>query len=137
MTMGDVLAVSSAAPIFSAEIPGLPPSLWAAYHKGQVLTRIAREWREMAVWHLRSRKVTFANEVLSVGRYFALLELIAPVRGKWDVDNREKLVFDALTLANIWPDDSRMDGHTTVFRRGKVDTTCVTLWRFGAGGVRE
>ena len=134
MTLGDVFAISSVAPLLNVEIPGLPPSLWASYHQGKHLTQPAREWRDTAIWCLRG--TGFRSDKIPA-RYFVLLELVSPTRGRWDVDNREKLVFDALTLANIWPDDSRMDGHTTVFRRGKVEQTCVSLWRFGAGGVRE
>ena len=52
-------------------------------------------------------------------------------RGRWDVDNRYKLLLDALTEAGIWADDSRIDdlrGVVEVDGRRKSPETVVTIW---------
>lgn len=91
-------------------LPGLPPSLWQAYIQrrggnGKALTREATEWRRVAILAAR---LQHRGEPVQ-GRLSVVVRFRARDRGVWDIDNRYKLLLDALTTAKVWPDDNRID----------------------------
>jgi Holliday junction resolvase RusA-like endonuclease len=52
-------------------------------------------------------------------------------RGRWDIDNRYKLLLDALTEAGVWADDRLIDdlrGVVEIDGRRKSPETAVTIW---------
>lgn len=91
-------------------IPGLPPSLWQAYLQrrggaGKALTRESKEWLRVAILAAR---LQHSGEPVR-GRLSVVVRFRAKDRGVWDIDNRYKLLLDALTTAGVWPDDNRID----------------------------
>lgn len=91
-------------------LSGLPPSLWGAYYQrrggpGKCLTPKASAWKNGAILEARCayRRKPLQGR-LSVTVYFRVKS-----RGRWDIDNRYKLLLDALTEAGVWADDSRID----------------------------
>lgn len=113
-------------------LTGLPPSLWGAYHQrrngyGKCLTAKASSWKNRAV--IEARRV-YRGKPLN-GRLGVIVRFKVKSRGRWDVDNRYKLLLDALTEAGIWADDSRIDdlrGVVEVDGRRKSPETVVTIW---------
>lgn len=100
----------SEAPVAEIVLTGLPPSLWTAYHQrrggpGKCLTPKASAWKNGAIIEARCayRRKPLQGR-LSVTVYFRVKS-----RGRWDIDNRYKLLLDALTEAGVWADDSRID----------------------------
>lgn len=98
-------------------LSGLPPSVWVAYGQrmrvpGKYLTGPAREWRNGAVLEARSQH----RGGPLLGRLEVTVEFRIRSRGKWDIDNRFKLLLDALTEAGIWQDDSQIDSLTSKIR---------------------
>jgi len=76
----------SEAPVAEIVLTGLPPSLWTAYHQ-----------RRGGHGHPLN------------GRLGVEVTFKVRSRGRWDIDNRYKLLLDALTEAGVWADDSRID----------------------------
>jgi crossover junction endodeoxyribonuclease RusA len=64
------------------------------------------------------------NEPL-VGRLEVHLKLFPPDRRIRDIDNHVKAVFDLLTKANVWEDDSQVDvlhvKRCDIVKKGKVE----------------
>ncbi|MEG3065973.1 RusA family crossover junction endodeoxyribonuclease [Acetomicrobium sp.] len=96
-------------PIFEAEIPGVPPSLWRCYavnrHGGIFLTKTGRSWKREAMFALLQAQ----HEKPLKGRIAVRVRFEAHSRGRWDIDNRFKVLFDAMTEAGVWSDDSQVD----------------------------
>ncbi len=67
--------------------------------------RKARDYEDQAVEHLKS--IGMADENLT-GELHVVLGLYPPTLRKYDIDNRTKGVFDALSAANFWEDDSQV-----------------------------
>ena len=120
---GKIAMISlSEAPIVLT-LSGLPPSLWGAYYQrrggpGKCLTPKANAWKNGAIIADRQGRLT-------VTVYFRVKS-----RGRWDIDNRYKLLLDALTEAGVWADDSRIDdlrGIVEVDGRKKPETV-VKVW---------
>jgi len=91
-------------------IPGLPPSLWGAYGRvrngsKKFLSPKAREWKSEAVSVIKEQ---FKRRPLE-GRVEVVIKFLVKTRGRWDLDNREKLLIDSLTEANVWLDDQQID----------------------------
>lgn len=65
----------------------------------------------------RAYKIAVADAILQMHprprfgdqRVAVNIELCPPDRRKFDIDNRIKAVFDALTAAGVWEDDSQVD----------------------------
>lgn len=87
-----------------------PPSFnhaWRSVARGRVLlSKAARQYRVAVSNALPSGRVVPLACRLSVS-----VTLVPPVkqRGEWDVDNRLKALFDALTHARVWLDDKQID----------------------------
>lgn len=116
-------------------IPGLPPTLWQAYHerrngRGKCLTREAREWCAFATPYLvRHRPASPLGcrvrlEIVLIGRD----------ERRWDVENRVKVLSDLLTRVGFWLDDSQVwDLHVTR-ERGREEATTVEIVPLIAAG---
>lgn len=59
-------------------------------------------------------------------RLAVTMELVMPDRRTYDLDNSAKALFDALTKAQIWGDDSQVDD-MRIIRRGVCNPGFVTL----------
>lgn len=87
-----------------------PPSFnhaWRSVGRGRVLlSKAARAYRIAVNNALPSGPVSPLGYRLRVS-----VLLVPPVkqRGEWDVDNRLKALFDALTHARVWKDDKQID----------------------------
>ena len=91
-------------------LSGLPPSVWVAYGQrmrspGKFMKAPAREWRDGAVDEARCQYKRKPIE----GRLEVYVEFLIKSRGRWDIDNRCKILLDALTMAGVWVDDSQID----------------------------
>ena len=92
----------------SAEIPGLPTTLWKAYTPrrggGKFLSTEARAWCELAtIYLLRHRP----HEPIR-GKVQLEIVLTTPTKRRWDVENRVKVLSDLLTRMGFWGDDSQV-----------------------------
>ena len=82
-----------------------PPSLNTYYvcvHKRKVLSKKGREYAALV------KKLAVENR-FDVGidcEVFVEIKLAPPKNGIWDGDNYTKAIFDALTKAGVWTDDS-------------------------------
>jgi len=96
-------------PAFVAEIPGVPPSLWRCYginpRGGVFLTKAGRIWKREAMFAL----LQVRHDRPMRGRISVRVRFFAHSRGRWDIDNRFKVLFDAMTEAGVWSDDSQVD----------------------------
>lgn len=65
------------------------------------------------------------------GRLGVIVRFRVKSRGRWDIDNRYKLLLDALTEAGVWADDSKIDdlrGVVEIDGRRKSPETIITIW---------
>jgi Holliday junction resolvase RusA-like endonuclease len=95
---------------FVKELPGTPPSLWSCYHirpggRGLYITPEGRTWKRDAIFSILSDPLPRPLR----GRIAVDVSFFVHGRGKWDIDNKFKLLFDAMTEAGVWTDDSRID----------------------------
>lgn len=87
-----------------------PPSLnriWRV-HKGRIiLSAVARKFYREAANALPKGRIPKPL----AGRLAVTMVLNPPftVAGRWDLGNREKCVFDAMTKQRVWLDDSQVD----------------------------
>ena len=84
-----------------------PPSvnrLWRSLGNRTVLSREGREYFKRALNSLPHG--TF--ETLS-GRLVVWVQLSAPTKRAYDIDNRVKATLDVLTHGRVWLDDSQID----------------------------
>jgi len=93
-----------------------PPSVngyWRSIARGkyatQILSKKAREYKA-AVQGI----VGIVDETLP-GRLAVTIYLHPPTRRSFDVDNFSKAIFDSLTSAGVWQDDSQID-ELTIYR---------------------
>ena len=100
-----------------------PPSI-NSYWKHKVTGRLARVYISQEAVNFRARVIEITrfiglhNKTLGT-RLKVKIELFAPNNRSYDIDNRVKAVFDALTHANVWLDDELVDELTV--KRGAVD----------------
>jgi crossover junction endodeoxyribonuclease RusA len=82
-----------------------PPTVnhWHQPYRGRIIKGSkARKYESDAVAHLES--IGLSGEALSSNLKVKLI-LNPPTLARYDIDNRTKGVFDALSAANIWVDD--------------------------------
>jgi len=103
------MMTTDGAKTFEAEIPGVPPSLWRCYgvnrQGGIFLTKTGRNWKREAMFAL----LQAPHDRPLRGRIAIRVQFFAHSRGRWDIDNRFKVLFDAMTEAGVWSDDSQVD----------------------------
>ncbi|WP_454833518.1 RusA family crossover junction endodeoxyribonuclease [Rahnella aceris] len=115
-----------------------PPSVngyWRSTRKGVLISERGRIFRSNALasiyQQLRSRPTALLTE-LDVH-----LVLYPPTRAKRDLDNFQKALFDGLTHAGIWKDDSQVKRMTVewgpVTKEGKAE---ITITDFKPAGVQ-
>jgi Holliday junction resolvase RusA-like endonuclease len=95
---------------FVAELPGTPPSLWSCYRirpggKGLYITPEGRTWKRDAIFAILRDPLPKPLR----GRIAVDVSFFVHGRGNWDIDNKFKVLFDAMTEAGVWTDDSRID----------------------------
>lgn len=86
-----------------------PPSVnvWKTpFRSRMILTKRGREYREKALKHLG--EIGLTSELLDCSVSVSLV-LNPPSLRKYDIDNFCKSLFDALSLAEFWVDDSQIE----------------------------
>jgi crossover junction endodeoxyribonuclease RusA len=85
-----------------------PPSInhyWKHRHIGSSVYISAEGMRFQQNVAILARNIkSFGNDRLSIN-----IDLYAPTRRKYDIDNRIKAALDALTKAGLWDDDEQID----------------------------
>lgn len=82
-----------------------PPSANHYYRQGQGRTHISKVGRQYS--QLIQDLIRFSRSPPTITTPVAVdLQLTAPTRARRDLDNYEKALFDALTRAGVWADDS-------------------------------
>lgn len=92
---------------YEFELP-FPPSIngyWRTFRNRQIISKRGREYRSLAISELD--RIGLLNESVS-GDLTVRMVLNPPTRRKYDIDNFTKAVFDALTHAKFWNDDSQV-----------------------------
>ena len=86
-----------------------PPSVgscWRAYNNRFILSKRGRQYRVDAIAKLK--ELGLASENIS-DRLSVSLVLNPPTLRKYDVDNFNKALFDALSHGEFWLDDEQVD----------------------------
>ena len=96
--------------LLEIEFDGLPPSVNQMYRNARVNTRYktekTREFQEKVVALMKKNRV-LPN--VFTGSIFVNVIFYVSDNRKWDIDNRLKVLFDCLQLAEIIKDDSQID----------------------------
>ena len=96
-----------------------PPSVngyWKPIGGRLLISKKGRQYRKDVVTLMALKKLFGQN---LTGRLSVFMELHPPTLRKYDIDNRCKAVFDALSHAEFWQDDELID-QLTVIKRPKV-----------------
>lgn len=100
---------TAAAPPSIRLILPYPPSNWTLYAPVKsrlVLTQVARDYRSAAV---HAARIQYRGYAPLQGRLKVTMEVHQPYERGLDEDNTKKAVYDALTHALVWKDDSQID----------------------------
>ena len=85
-----------------------PPSIngyWRTFQNRQILSARGREYRETALWTIKSKKIpSFGDKRLKLS-----MVLCPRDKRKCDLDNYCKAVLDALQKAGVYEDDWQID----------------------------
>jgi len=85
-----------------------PPSIngyWRTFRNRQIISKRGREYRKLAIEHMKS--LGLFDEAISTPISVSLV-LNPPGLRKYDVDNFNKALFDAMSHANFWLDDEQI-----------------------------
>jgi len=108
-----------------------PPSIngyWRTFRNRQIISKRGREYRKAAIDHLHELGLFGENisQRLSVS-----LVLNPPTLRKYDVDNFNKALFDALSHGGFWIDDELIDRLTVTkgekTKGGNVELSIIVL----------
>lgn len=94
-----------------------PPSVNHYYLKFRNRVVIGKRGRE----YRKSVSETLGPMTPRKGKLAIVVVLCPPDRRRRDVDNFQKCLFDSLTKANVWEDDSQVDFLCVI--RGEIDRT--------------
>lgn len=91
---------------FSIPYPPSVGAMWRSFRGRFIVSKKGREYREKAI-----------NEITSIGlsdlniteRLSVVMIINPPTLRKYDIDNRCKAPFDALSHAGFWVDDEQVD----------------------------
>ena len=103
-------------PVMRLEFPW-PPSMnsqWRNIDGRTVLAAGARKWKEHAKNSMWGQKLHAFGEA----RVKVTVDLHAPNKVRYDIDNRVKLLLDSLQRLNVVVDDSQVD--VLVINRGEI-----------------
>ena len=84
-----------------------PPSVntyWRNWRGRMVISKAGRAYQDAVLKALRGRTYGIINKPVSI-----LILVNPPDRRKRDIDNIQKALFDALTKARVWKDDSQIE----------------------------
>jgi len=91
---------------FSLPYPPSVGAMWRAFKGRFILSKKGRDYRVLALEHIAS--LGLSDENIS-GRLSLSMVINPPTLRKYDIDNKCKAPFDALTHANFWVDDEQVD----------------------------
>ena len=103
-------------PIASIRLPGLPPTVNHSYRTrphgpGLYMTADAKGWiRDVVPLIL----LGYRKQAPLAGKVAILTCFSVRDRKRWDLDNRKKALWDALTHAGVWLDDSQVEQSMTL-----------------------
>ena len=103
-------------PFFKAQLP-MPPSVngyWLVKPKGKYLSARARKFRSEVIAYVAS----LGRIRTHTGRIKAHITICGRDKRKFDIDNYQKAVWDALTHAKVIADDELID--ELIIKRGEV-----------------
>jgi crossover junction endodeoxyribonuclease RusA len=87
--------------------------------KRTLISKAGRNYRDTVITSVRYSPEALANGCIRGERLAATITLHRGDRRQYDVDNHAKGIFDSLTHAGFWEDDSLVDW--LLIRRGYVD----------------
>ena len=85
-----------------------PPSVngyWRTFRNRQIISKRGREYRKLAIERLE--ELGLSKELLD-GELSVSLVLNPPTLRRYDIDNFNKALFDALSLGEFWVDDEQV-----------------------------
>lgn len=103
-------------PFFKASLP-MPPSVngyWLVKPKGKYLSDRARKFRSEVIAYVAS----LGRIRTHTGRIKAHITICGRDKRKFDIDNYQKAVWDALTHAKVIADDELID--ELIIKRGEI-----------------
>ena len=106
----------SEAPFFKADLP-MPPSVngyWLVKPKGKYLSARAKLFRSEVIAYVAS----LGRIRTHTGRIKAYITIHGRDKRKFDIDNYQKAVWDALTHAKVIADDELID--ELIIKRGEI-----------------
>lgn len=86
-----------------------PPSVNTYYRRSQYSTYMSKKGREFSKDVATLLKDKMLDQELISSRLSVTLELSAPNRRKYDIDNRIKAALDALQKGGLFVDDEQID----------------------------
>lgn len=117
--------------IVQISLTGWPPSMncyWRSFKGRNILSKEAREYRKLVIEQIRSARARKAVPRDKIAVPVSVdLELWPPDRRRRDLDNYQKGLFDALTKAGVWQDDSQVWDYRVRWGKGTVKGGSITV----------
>lgn len=109
--IGTLTATLQRQPVASITLPGLPPTVNHSYRTrphgpGLYMTADCKGWIKDVIPLVRHG---YRRTAPLAGKIAILTCFTVRDRKRWDLDNRKKALWDALTHAGVWVDDSQVD----------------------------
>lgn len=124
---------------FDISIPSLPPSVNAVWRVGKsgrpYLAAKAAKWRENAVkemsakWHGKDEFGNLCFKDPYTDPVLIMVKLMKKNKREWDLDNKMKLIQDAIQAAGILGNDSQICMIVAVKVAGGMEKTEISLWK--------
>lgn len=86
-----------------------PPSANVIWRNARGRTYLSKEYKTFVENVVAEWRANVVENWETDARYAVWIQLYAPTRRKFDVDNRIKPTLDALTKAGAWLDDEQVD----------------------------
>lgn len=86
-----------------------PPSANVIWRNARGRTYLSKEYKAFVENVIAEWRANVVENWETDARYAVWIQLYAPTRRKFDVDNRIKPTLDALTKAGAWLDDEQVD----------------------------
>ncbi len=109
--IGTLSATLQRQPVASIRLPGLPPTVNHSYRTrphgpGLYMTGDCKGWMQDVLPRISA---SYRKRAPLAGRVAILICYAVRDCRRWDLDNRKKVLWDALTHAGVWVDDSQVD----------------------------